>query len=281
MYKKPLIFLAICFSISFIAAILFYLSGGKYASVTGMAFASAYMFVPMISVILTQLITKEKVLSGCGIKFKLNWWWLLALGAMPVLVLLSIFVSSLYPGVDLTLESDLMKKTCDAFSKGGLNIGPICAIALTILSGLAAGVTVNALFAFGEEVAWRGFLDRCLNKIGFWKESLLIGAVWGMWHTPLIMMGHNYPNHPIPGVFVMIIFCTLLSPIMMFVREKSKSMVAAAIMHGTLNAVAGLSLIILVGYNDILCGITGLAGITVLGVVDLLLWHLYNPEIVK
>jgi len=41
------------------------------------------------------------------------------------------------------------------------------------------------------------------------------------------------------GVFMMMIFCLLLSPIFSYIRIKSRSVVAAAIMHGTLNATRG------------------------------------------
>ena len=40
---------------------------------------------------------------------------------------------------------------------------------------LIAGVTVNAVAGFGEELGWRGFLQKELAFLGFWRSSLLIG----------------------------------------------------------------------------------------------------------
>jgi|GEM_PF-6474532 len=52
-------------------------------------------------------------------------------------------------------------------------------------------------------------------------------------------------------LFMMIIFCLLLSPIFSYIRIKSRSVVAAAIMHGTLNATRGLSIMVVKGGGDL------------------------------
>ena len=83
-----------------------------------------------------------------------------------------------------------------------------------------------------EEIGWRGLLQRELGFMEFWKSSLTIGVIWGIWHAPIILQGHNYPEHPVIGVFMMTIWCILLAPIFSYIRLKSKSVIAAAIMHG-------------------------------------------------
>ena len=94
----------------------------------------------------------------------------------------------------------------------------------------------------------------------------------------MILMGHNYPDHPVIGVFMMIVFCLLLSPVLMFLREKSGSVIVAAIAHGTMNAVAGISLLLLEGYHDLLCGPCGLAGMAVLAVADIFIGYILKNE---
>ena len=272
MTKKFLVFIAFCFGISLLASSAFHFGGGVYTSIWGTLFATGYMFIPMVAVVITQLVCGEKPFSGCGIGFRLNWWWLAAILGITLFCIVVVPVSALVPGVDITLQSSAMTQTVEALSKQGLPIGPWGVLAISFVSGLLAGCTVNALFAFGEEVAWRGFLERLLRPLGFWKESLAIGAVWGIWHAPVILMGHNYPGHPVAGVFMMVAFCLLLSPVFMYVRERSKSVVAAALAHGTMNATAGLSLMLLSGYDDLLCGPTGLAGLSVLLLLDVALY---------
>jgi len=129
---------------------------------------------------------------------------------------------------------------------------------------LLLGPTVNALFGFGEELGWRGLLQRELAPMGFWRASLAIGLVWGLWHAPLILLGHNYPQHPQLGVGLMVLWCVLLAVPFSYVRVKSRSVVAVAILHGVLNASAGLPLMLTSGGSDLTIGVTGAAGMIAL-----------------
>jgi membrane protease YdiL (CAAX protease family) len=144
--------------------------------------------------------------------------------------------------------------------QASINALPINLIWLILIQGLIAGVTINALAAFGEELGWRGFLLNSFREMKFLKASVIIGFIWGIWHAPLILMGHNYPQHPQVGVFMMIILSILLTPLLLYITIKSKSVIAAAIMHGTLNATAGISIMAISGGNDLTSGIAGLAG---------------------
>lgn len=277
--KKILIFLAFCFGISWVSAGIFYLCGIDYQSVWGFLFATVYMFFPLVSVLLTQLVTGEKPFSDIGISFRLNkWWWLGWLVIIPLPILLSLPVSALFPGVSIGTDTASLNATMDAMQAQGLPLGPWGVGIVTLLSGFVAGLTVNALFAFGEESAWRGFLHRLLKGKGFWKECLIIGVIWGIWHAPLILMGHNYPEHPVAGVFMMVAFCVLVTPLMVFIREKSGSVIMAAIAHGTINALGGLPIVYLIGYKELLSGITGLAGFIVLAVADIVILLLKNKD---
>ncbi len=157
---------------------------------------------------------------------------------------------------------------------------PIHPFWFTLLQGLIAGITINAVFGFGEELGWRGLLQKELNFMGFWKSSLIIGGIWGIWHAPIILQGHNYPNNPLIGVFMMTLWCVLLGPIFSFVRIKSNSVIAAGIMHGSLNATAGLAILVIKGGNDLLVGVTGLAGFIVLVFMNICL-IIYNKLISK
>ena len=69
---------------------------------------------------------------------------------------------------------------------------------------------INAVFAFGEEWGWRGFLLSKLLPLGQWRALGLSGALWGLWHMPVILLGYNYPLHPQFGVLLMMIFCVIM-----------------------------------------------------------------------
>jgi len=58
----------------------------------------------------------------------------------------------------------------------------------------------------------------------------------------------------VAGVGMMIVFCILLSPVMTYIVIKSKSVVPAAVFHGTMNAAAGIGILYLAGGNDLTIG---------------------------
>lgn len=157
---------------------------------------------------------------------------------------------------------------------------PIHPFWLTLLQGLVAGITINAVLGFGEELGWRGLLQKELGCMGFWRSSVVIGAVWGIWHAPIILQGHNYPDHPVAGIFMMTLWCILLAPLFTYIRLKAKSVIAAAVFHGSLNATGGLSILVLKGGNDIILGVTGLSGFIVLIFMNIILF-IYETFYIK
>jgi membrane protease YdiL (CAAX protease family) len=148
---------------------------------------------------------------------------------------------------------------------------PVPMFLVTMLQGLGAGATVNAVAGFGEEAGWRGYLVRSMKGSSFWIASVFIGAIWGLWHAPLIIQGYNYPDHPVAGVFLMIVFCLLVSPIILYIRMRTRSSVAAAIAHGAINGTAGVAMIPLSGGSVLAVGIMDLAGLVALAVLAIYL----------
>lgn len=240
--------------------------------VVTMALSSLAMMLPLLAVVVTQLIYKEPVLRGLGVSFKLNRWWFVGALLMPVLAMAILAVSLLMPGAYWNVESETVRMALDQMPAG---MGPWGMIAITLVSGIFAGATINALFAFGEEIGWRGFLVKEFEGKNFMTLSLVSGVIWGFWHFPLILNGHNYPQHPVIGVFMMVLMCVALTPMFLYFRQKSGSVIVPAIMHGTFNAVVGVSNIFVAPANDLLIGGPGLAGIVVMLLFDLLL-YLYD-----
>lgn len=242
-----------------------------------MALSSLAMMLPLLAVVVTQLIYKEPILKNLGISFKLNRWWFVGALLMPVLAMAILGVSLLMPGAYWNVESETIRMALDQMPAG---TGPWGMIAITLVSGIFAGATINALFALGEEIGWRGFLVKEFEGKSFMAMCLVSGAIWGFWHFPLILNGHNYPQHPVIGVFMMVIMCMALTPMFLYFRQKSGSVVVPAIMHGTINAVVGISNLFVAPANDLLIGGPGLAGIVVMVSFDLLL-YLYDHYVSK
>ncbi|MEA5389248.1 hypothetical protein VB779_21050 [Haloarculaceae archaeon H-GB11] len=54
---------------------------------------------------------------------------------------------------------------------------PVPPVVFLVGQGLVAGLTINAVVALGEELGWRGLFLRELSPLGFWRLSVLTGAV--------------------------------------------------------------------------------------------------------
>lgn len=275
--RKAMVFIGLTFLFNWLLAGLFFASGGELNTSAGLAMTVFYMFIPMIVAIIVQKgIYKEPIKEPLGISFKLNRWFLVAWLLPPIIAFATLGVSLFFTGVEYSPQ---MAGMFERFKylltpeqleqmRNQTSILPIHPIWIGLLQGLVAGITINAVAGFGEELGWRGFLQREFAYMGFWKSSMLIGFIWGVWHAPIILRGHNYPEHPVIGVFMMIAWCILLAPIFSYIRLGAKSVIAAAIVHGSLNGTAGLAIMVVKGGNDLIIGVTGLAGFIVLVLVN-------------
>lgn len=233
-----------------------------------------YMFTPGIAGLIVCL-HNGIALPDVGLRIGRKRW--LALAAiLPLPILSAITVLSIgVPGV--TFDS-----TLDIAAEIGLPSGAFWAL---VAWGIVVviGATFNAVFGLGEEFGWRGYLLWELAPLGFWKASLAIGAVWGVWHAPLILAGHNYPSFPIIGVGAFTIACIALAPLFTYIVIRSKSVLPAAIFHGVFNAVG------LVGYtatgDDVLRQLVasegGVIGITVFALIALTIAITEPPRLTR
>ena len=250
--NRTTLFLILTFVISYSLVGIYKLMGGGYTSSIGFTvFGVIYMFIPAVSaIIVKKFIHHEKLKTDLLISFKINKWFFLAWLVIPIIMFFTLGISLLFPDVIYSPEMSGFIKRFESIltpaqiehMKNSLATLPMNPIWLTLITGLIAGVTINAFAAFGEELGWRGFLLQEFKEMRFFKAAIIIGFIWGIWHAPWILMGHNYPQHPQIGVFMMTIFCILLTPLFLYITIKSKSVIAAAILHGTMNGTYGISL---------------------------------------
>ena len=99
----------------------------------------------------------------------------------------------------------------------------------------------SVLFAFGEEIGWRGFLfPELKERFGRTKGRIIGGVLHGIWHFPLIIIaGYEYGRHyigaPVLGPLVFTLFCVATGIIMDHLYERSESIWLPAIFHGMTN----------------------------------------------
>lgn len=198
-----------------------------------LALTSVYMFSPLVAggvVCVANGIRFSEVGLRLG---RPRWLALAALLSLP-LVAVALLFSVLVPEV-------VFAPSVEPIPGLGLPTGVIGVVA-TLAVILALGATVNAIFAFGEEFGWRGYLLWELAPLGFWRASAAIGTIWGIWHAPAILEGYNYPSFPIVGVVAMVAVGVALSPVYTYLVIRAESVLAAALLHGVFNSSAGLVL---------------------------------------
>jgi membrane protease YdiL (CAAX protease family) len=143
---------------------------------------------------------------------------------------------------------------------------------------------IALLLGFGEEYGWRGYLQDELVRLGKVKGVFLVGVIWGLWHAPIILMGHNYPGYPVAGVFLMVAYTIGLAYVLGYAVFKSGSVLLAAYLHALNNQV--LAFLVLLVYrpaDPVFSFGIGIFGIALLAVVALLilrdpLWREDTPE---
>lgn len=149
---------------------------------------------------------------------------------------------------------------------------PTLSLAL-VLQALVMGPVFNLPMMLSEELGWRGVWWSRTESLSFWRRAAVIGFVWGLWHAPLIAMGHNYPGHPVLGVLLMIVFCMLLTVPMHSLRQRGGSVWVACMFHGTINALATLSVVCVSGTSPLIGGVPGLVGCGVLSMCCVMVWQ--------
>src|SRR5699024_7537754 len=83
------------------------------------------------------------------------------------------------------------------FAEAGLSDMPIQTILFTqIINVVVAACFINLIPALGEEIGWRGWLTPQLLPLGVVPTIIITGIIWGLWHTPVLLLGHNYPQLP-------------------------------------------------------------------------------------
>ena len=266
--RKVLAFLGLAFGISWVGAVAFALAGVDLGSLRGTVLVVVvYMWAPAIGAILVQWRYGESIGVGCGLRRGRLQWVGLAWLVPVALLALTIGIGIALPDVSLTTDygaflRDLGLPEEEVENSVAVLEGlPVPPFVFLVGQGLVAGLTINAVAALGEELGWRGLLLRELSPLGFWRLSLLTGVVWGIWHAPLILQGHNFPDSPVAGVVVMTGWTVAASPVFTYLTVRARSVLAPTVLHGSFNAVSSLSLVYLTGAGAILVGPVGIAGI--------------------
>lgn len=141
--------------------------------------------------------------------------------------------------------AELLRRQLEAAGGPAELPAPVAVLVIAQLAAIPVGALINSLFAFGEEVGWRGWLLPSLRPLGIWPALLLSGAVWGLWHAPVILLGYNFGRTDLVGMAYMVLGCTAYGTFVGWLRLRSGSVWPAVVAHGAFNASANVGMLLL------------------------------------
>ncbi len=277
--KRILIFLAFAFGLTWLSAFALMAAGGLQHPAAGLVLALVMLF-PAAAVFLTRWLTKEGF-RDLWLKPNVRghvWVYVMAWFGVPVLIAAG---AALYFLLFPAHFDPAMADYAASLQEMGAPMSPVLLAVLQIVQGLLLAPVLNFIFALGEELGWRGYLlPKLLERHNPAAAALITGVVWGVWHAPLIAMGHNYglayAGAPWGGIAAMVLFCVAVGGLFAWLSVKTQSCIPAAIAHGALNGTAAMSVFFIAGtpspfVGPLPVGILGGAGLLLAGLASLIL----------
>lgn len=278
------VFVAVSFGLAWVVALPIWLTGGPHSSLlsvlltpTGMVM----MYTPAVATLVVVLLMR--VPRGERLRFlgmwplrpakRVVWFTVAAVFAPLAVVVLIIAVAAALGLVSLDLVTfSGFQAVLDA-QLAGLDpalrdaMPPLGLLVAIQLLSIPVGTLINSVFAFGEEIGWRGWLVPALRPLGVWPALLVSGAIWGLWHSPLILLGYNFGYFDWRGVALMTGGCVAWGVLFGWSRLRSGSVWPAVFGHGALNASAGLVLLVASAEGSVDMAVVGPLGCVAWGVI--------------
>jgi len=269
---------AIVFPLTWLIDLVNWLLGGTDNLIMFTVLMVVAMFVPAIgAAIIMQFVTKEK-LRDAGLKWGKRRYIFKAYLLMLVIALVTYGLTLAVGWGRIDSDASAIREFLDTLGVAA-NIPSSVLLGAIGFTALFTGVIVNITYAFGDEFGWRGFLLPNLLHLGKLKACLISGAIWGVWHTPLILMGHLYPDHSVLGILMITVMCVILGIIFGWLTIASGSLIPAIVAHAALNAqmLAYFPSFLVADVNPVLGGGSGVIGLGVMGIVAL--WFVLTRRI--
>ncbi len=263
--KRLTVFLLLAFGISWLCALVIILTGGIQNSPeinpgSGITLAlvllsTVYMWGPALASLITRIITKE----GWGDmllmpNIKKSWpYWLTAWVAPALLSILgAVLFFLLLPG-QYDHDLSLLREQLEAANMNDQLANPFAFIIQQTLVAIALAPLFNFGATFGEELGWRGYLLPKLSVLGKRKALLISSVIWGVWHWPIIWLGHNYGlnywGFPWLGLLATIWFTVAIGVFFGWLAQKAGNIWPAVIGHAALNGIASIGMLFVANEN--------------------------------
>ena len=251
--KRIIIYLVLTFVISYVfefVAMYINSTNKNISQILLSGTGAIAMFLPAVCVALTRIITKEGMDKSYLklVDFKKNLkYYLIAWFAPALLIILGAVLYFVIFKGDYSPEMEYLS---NVYKGQGVDVTSNQLVSLLVSQTVTAvflAPLLNCITCFGEEWGWRGYLlPKMLEKMSILPVVVVSGIIWGLWHLPLIIMGHNYgldySFYPYGGILAMCVFCIFTGAFLSFVTIKSKSCIPAIIGHGAINGMASVGI---------------------------------------
>lgn len=262
------VFVLVAFGLAWLVALPLWLGDGLASPATGFLLP-LMMATPAIATLVVVLVARvpredrrrflgmrplrpvRRLLAFLGLAFLLP----------IVVVVATVAVSAGLGLVELDLSFGGFAELLESQVPAGTPLPPVEVIVASQLLSLPAGALINSVLAFGEEIGWRGWLQTALLPLGVWPALLITGVAWGLWHAPVILLGYNFARPDAVGLLLMVGGCVAWGVLLGWLRLRSASVWPPVLAHGTLNAVAGIIVLVLPAGTSADLGIVGPLGV--------------------
>ena len=196
------------------------------------------LLVVLLLLVLVRLLAGKEAFQNAGLAGGKFWYYITFGLLLAAIYALMTGLNALF-GLGLPVDVGLMLAQASGGQAAGAETIPDWLLQVVVgVQAVVLGPVLALPIAFGEEYGWRGYLQGELIKMGKVRGILLVGVIWGLWHAPIIAMGHNYPGYPVAGIFLMTLYTIALGFLFGYAVLKSGSVWLAAFLHGLNNQVA-------------------------------------------
>lgn len=215
---------------------------------TGSGWTLLLMWMPGLAAIILRLVHKEGLFSNLVWNPLKGWKWILLAAFIPFTIEILTIILSVLTGAAQLREGFISMEDGQVALKGmamllGASAQPWYVFIPNFILSYFVGMLLYSLFiAFGEELGWRGYLQKEWASSNSLVGFLMIGVIWGWWHLPGILLGHNYPDYPVLGGIVLMPMVTILFSIAFGVAFNKQHVIwVPVIFHGAVNISAEIS----------------------------------------
>jgi membrane protease YdiL (CAAX protease family) len=282
--KRILSFLALAFGITWtIAGIGIALGVRATSGIPYTVMAALCMFGPAAAAIVQQRLLDKAPWAGLGLDLGSTRWSIVAGTAVVALAIVPLTML-VVQGLGDLLGMLAFGHVKVSHERAGIAIGELAAgqlseeglqrqltklrevpafaiLGIALAGSLVAACTVNLPFMLGEELGWRGYLWQRTASWSGLRRVAFTGVCWGIWHAPLIAVGHNYPGEPLRGIAMMVLLCLAMALLFDWTRTRSRTIWSSCLLHGVINGSAGATVLFMWAGHPLVGSVAGLAGV--------------------